>query len=75
MTFQPPLPVPAPPINLAGVTDELLDQLQVTLALACGRSHSTLRGKRRLHFCFLLQGLDAEQTRRGRSRPSPPYSA
>ena len=69
-----------PPFFPSGNPLELLDdnqlyQTQLALDLACGRAKSVLRRKHRVTLCFLGTALGAEADRRGKSSPTPPFSA
>jgi hypothetical protein len=59
---------------LADLTDEELWNAQLMLAVACGRSHSSLRKPRRQYFCLLFGNLVDEANQRGVPSPTPPYS-
>jgi hypothetical protein len=54
--------------------DDLLGA-QVSLALACGRSHSSFRKKHRQTFCFLQSVLAVESKNRGQEPARAPYKA
>jgi hypothetical protein len=60
---------------LSTLTDQQLDDLQVALALACGRTKSALRDKHRVHFCAAFRVLHLEQDNRGRPRLHGPFTA
>jgi hypothetical protein len=65
---------PAPnPLDL--LSDEVLFNTQLTLALGCGRAKSALKGKHKTNICFLLTVLSVEANNRGKPSPQPPYSA
>jgi hypothetical protein len=64
------------PVNpFRDVSDEQLLQLQLALALACGRSHQSLTRKRQNWFCLLGRILKIETDFRGLPTPPPPYHA
>lgn len=60
---------------LTMLDDQSLADSQLALALACGRSKSSLKQKHRQKFCFLMQALKAEADQRGTPTPVPPYKA
>jgi len=74
--YEPPtLPPPNPDDPLSAFNDDSLGALFITLKVACGRNRSTLRTKNRKRLCDLAQVLGPEFDKRGKSPPSPPYSA
>lgn len=60
---------------LSTLTDEQLFNSQLSLVLACGRSHSSLKQKHRQYFCILFETLKIESNNRGKSAPQWPYKA
>lgn len=62
-------------LTWGGVSDSDLWNTQLALALACGRSHSSLKKKHRQWLCDLFRALAAESERRDREPPHPPYVA
>jgi len=61
------------PLSL--LSDKTLYDTQIMLAIACGRSHSSLTRKRRQYFCNLQQVLKVESDLRGVPHPVAPYHA
>ena len=55
--------------------DQALYETQLAMALACGRSRSTLREKHKTRFCFMQSVLNVEAQNRGKPSPQPPYKA
>jgi hypothetical protein len=67
-----------PPIErpnvIAALTDTELFDVQLAVALACGRSRSALAPQhRRQHYCFLFETLKLESDYRGVPAPTSPY--
>lgn len=58
---------------LSTLTDLQLQQAQLALQLACGRSHGALAHRRQGWYCFLGRVLDIERQARG--LPAPPPTA
>lgn len=58
---------------LAGVSDTMLYNVQLLLALTCGRSKSQLRDKRREILCSFNQVLKPYSESRGVTPPAAPY--
>jgi hypothetical protein len=55
------------------VSNELLQDYALSLALGCGRAKSILHNPRKAHLCGLLQIAESELTKRGLPHPTPPY--
>lgn len=65
-----------PPDNPLSLPDDaLLYDMQVTLAVGCGRNKAILHGTRKGHLCYLGTLLALEAERRGKASPAPPYRA
>lgn len=60
---------------LSPLTDFALRQTQISLGLACGRSHSASKGNPRKYLCNLLELTKQESAKRGVVFPNPPYHA
>lgn len=56
----PPIPSPLPENPLDLLSDDHLINTQFALSLACGRSRSALRTRKRTYICFLDEILTAE---------------
>lgn len=63
------------PNPLQVMSDDDLLRAQVSLALACGRSHSAFRKRHRDNYCFLQQILATEAKQRGKQPAHAPYTA
>lgn len=73
------LPTEAQPVvafnPLGLLSDADLWNTQVVLALGCGRSKTSLKGKQKKRFCILFNILTAEANQRGKPSPTSPFSA
>lgn len=67
-----PEPFPNP---LSTLSNADLWNSQLALLIACGRSHSSLKGKHKQYFCGLAQVLKIESIQRGKAFPTTPISA
>jgi hypothetical protein len=66
---------PVVPDRLDAIADADLHQMQLSLGIACGRSRSAFRDKHRTYICTLLQILQSEAKRRGKTPVGPPFTA
>ncbi len=57
------------------LSDDQLYSTMLSLALACGRSHSALKKKHRERICFMFDLLAIESNQRDKPIPVPPYKA
>lgn len=67
--------IPDAIISPSGLTLSDLGEVNLALALACGRSRGALNDRHRSAFCFLFRTIRVEFDRRGAPVPPPPYRA